>query len=258
MKTKVSYRVQVLDRVFAILDTFEENGPLVGVAELSKRLKLHKSTVFRLLKVLEQNKYVEHVQRDGKYRLGTKVIHLGMSALAGVDITQTSQVYLERLASLTGETAHLGVLRHGQVISIAVAHGSRNLRLGVDVGGSSPPYCTALGKAILAFLPPGESPSVIDQLHFARHTSHTIVKKSNLLMELKTVRQRGSCIDNEEFEPGLKCIGAPVRNYSGKVIGAISVAGPAFRLTKGNVARLSGTVIQTADELSEKLGFRGL
>lgn len=255
MRGKTSYRVQVLDRAFAILDTFGEEGPLVGVAEVSKRLKLHKSTVFRLLKVLEQNKYVERAQGDGKYRLGTKVIRLGMCALAGVDMAQASQAYLERLVSLAGETAHLGVLRHSQIISIAVAHGSKNLRLGVNVGGSSPPHCTALGKAILAFLPTEECHSVLNQLNFPAHTPHTITTKSVLMKELKAVRERGYSIDNEEFEPGLKCIGAPVRNYSGNVVGAISVAGPAFRLTKAKVTRLSAKVMQTANELSEKLGF---
>jgi DNA-binding IclR family transcriptional regulator len=152
----------------------------------------------------------------------------------------------------------MGVLRNNQIISVAVAHGSMNLRLGVNIGGNSPPHCTALGKAILAFLPRDECLSVIDRIRFATHSPHTITKKSVFMKELKTVRERGYSIDNEEFEPGLKCIGAPVRNYSGKVVGAISVAGPAFRMTNANIARLSGTVMQTANELSEELGFRSL
>jgi IclR family transcriptional regulator, KDG regulon repressor len=150
----------------------------------------------------------------------------------------------------------MGVLRNGQIVSVAVANGSMNLRLGVNVGGSSPLHCTALGKAILAFLPGEECLSVIDRIRFPAHTPHTITKKPVFLKELNTVRERGYSIDNEEFEPGLKCIGAPVHNYSGKVVGAISVAGPAFRLTNANIARLSGTVMRTAQELSEELGFR--
>jgi len=90
------YHVQVLDRAFSILDVLGEKGSLVRVAEISKRLKLHKSTVFRLLKVLEQNKYVERAQGDGKYKLGTKILHLGMLALAAVDVTQASQAYLRK------------------------------------------------------------------------------------------------------------------------------------------------------------------
>jgi IclR family KDG regulon transcriptional repressor len=257
MRAKASYRVQVLDRAFAILDVLaEKKGSLVRVTELSKHLKLDKSTVFRLLKVLEQNKYVERAPSDGKYRLGSKILHLATLAMADVDVTQASQPYLERLVSLTGETAHMGVLRNTQIISVAVAHGSMNLRLGVNVGGNSPLYCTGLGKAILAFLPRDECLSVIDRIRFASHTPRTITKKSVFIKELKAVRERGYSIDNEEFEPGLKCIGAPVLNYSGKVVGAISVAGPAFRMTDANIARLIGSVIQTAKELSEELGFR--
>jgi IclR family KDG regulon transcriptional repressor len=257
MRAKASYRVQVLDRAFAILDVLaEKKGSLVRVTELSKHLKLDKSTVFRLLKVLEQNRYVERAPSDGKYRLGTKILHLGMLALTDVDVAQASQAYLERLVSLTGETAYMGVLRNSQIISVAVAHGSMNLRLGVNVGGNSPLYCTGLGKAILAFLPRDECLSVIDRIRFASHTPRTITKKSVFIKELKAVRERGYSIDNEEFEPGLKCIGAPVLNYSGKVVGAISVAGPAFRMTDANIARLIGSVIQTAKELSEELGFR--
>jgi IclR family transcriptional regulator, KDG regulon repressor len=258
MRAKASYHVQVLDRAFAILDALAENGSRVRVVELSKHLKLDKSTVFRLLKVLEQNKYVERAPDDGKYRLGTKILHLGMRAMADIDVPQASQAYLERLVSLTGETAHMGVLRNSQIISVAVANGSMNLRLGVNVGGNSPPHCTALGKAILAFLPPDECRSVIDRISFDTHTPNTITKKSAFMRELKRVREREYSIDNEEFEPGLKCIGAPVHNYSGKVIGAISVAGPAFRMTNANISSLSGTVIQTAKELSEELGFRSL
>ena len=256
MPAKTSYHVQVLDRTFAILDALAEKGSLVRVAELSKHLRLDKSTVFRLLKVLEQNKYVERAPGDGKYRLGTKILHLGMLALAEVDVAQASQAYLERLVSLTGETAHMGVLRNSQIVSVAVAHGSMNLRLGVNVGGNSPVHCTALGKAILAFLPQDECLSVIDRIRFATYTPRTISKKSVFRKELKTVRERGYSIDNEEFEPGLKCVGAPVHNYSGKAVGAISVAGPAFRVTNANIDRLGGTVMETAKELSEELGFR--
>jgi IclR family transcriptional regulator, KDG regulon repressor len=259
MPAKATYHVQVLDRAFAILDALaEKKGSLLRVTELSKQLKLDKSTVFRLLKVLEQNKYVDRAPGDGKYRLGTKILHLGMLALADVDVTQASQPYLERLVSLTGETAHMGVLRNSQVVSVAVAHGSMNLRLGVNVGGSSPPHCTALGKAILAFLPREECLSVIEGIRFDTHTPNTITKKSVFIKELKAVREREYSIDNEEFEPGLKCIGAPVHNYSGKVVGAISVAGPAFRMTNANISRISGTVMKTAKELSEELGFRSV
>jgi IclR family transcriptional regulator, KDG regulon repressor len=258
MGAKAVYRVQVLDRAFAILDALAEKGSLVRVTELSKHLKLDKSTVFRLLKVLEQNKYVERAQGDGKYKLGTKILQLGMLALADVDVTQAAQSYIERLASITGETAHLGVLRNSQIISVAVAHGSNVLSLGVDIGGHSPAHCTALGKAILAFMPRDECLSAIAQLRFVTRTPHTITRKSVFMKELKTIRERGYSIDNEEFEPGLKCFGAPVRNYSGKVVAAISVAGPAFRLTKANGARIIGIVTQTANELSEELGFRSL
>jgi len=132
------------------------------------------------------------------------------------------------------------------------------LSLGVDVGGSSPPHCTALGKAILAFLPQDECLSVMDQLHFAARTPRTITRKAVFMKELKTIRERGYSVDNEEFERGLKSFGAPVRNYSGKVVAAISVAGPAFRLTKANSARINSIVTQTANELSAELGFRSL
>jgi IclR family transcriptional regulator, KDG regulon repressor len=259
MGPKRSYHVQVLDRAFAILDALaEKKGSLARVAELSKHLKLDKSTVYRLLKVLERNEYVERDPSDGNFRLGAKILHLAALAMADVDVTQASQPYLEKLVSLTGETAHLGVLRNSQIISVAVALGSMNLRMGVSVGGNSPIHCTALGKAILAFVPRDECLSIIEGIRFASLTSRTITKKSALVKELQSVRERGYSIDNEEFEPGLKCIGAPVRNNSGKVIGAISVAGPAFRMTEPNMARLSGNLIQTANELSEELGFRSL
>src|SRR5574341_2696576 len=114
-----AYRVQVLDRAFRILDTLSEQGPELGVAELAARVQLHKSTVHRLLMVLERNRFVEKAPSSGKYRLGSQLFELGMRAATSFGLPDKARPYLEWLALGTGETAHLDVLRDGEVISVA-------------------------------------------------------------------------------------------------------------------------------------------
>ena len=253
---RLPYRIQVLDRTFAILDVLMDAGKEVGIGELTSRLKLSKSTVHRILMNLEINRYVERVGADGKYRLGPRLFELGTKALAALDLRDEVQPCLERLVARTGETAHFGVLRDGEVTSLFNVQTNRSLGSASTVGRRNPVYCTSLGKAILAFCPKDEVEEVIKGCRFNPYTQHTITDAASLLAELDRIRKRGYAIDDEEFEIGLRCIGAPVRNHLGDVIGALSIAGPTVRLVRRRVPELARFVVQGAAELSERLGNR--
>lgn len=255
-KTVHTYSIQVVDRAFALLDVLATSEQNLGGRELSARLALRKSTVHRLLMVLEQKGCVERSQATGKYHLGSKLFELGARAFVTLDLRDAVRPYLERLVAETGETAHFGILRQGEVVSLFNVRSPRALAMPSTIGRRIPAYCTSLGKAILAFNPDGKLKSLIEELQFRTHTRNTIVRPSSLVAELKRVRQRGYAIDNEEFEEGLKCIGAPVRNYFGDILGAIGIAGPVFRLTKGRMSAVTKCVVNAAEELTSALGYR--
>lgn len=249
------YRVQVLDRTFAILDLLAEQSSAVNLTFISRRLGLNKTTVLRLLHVLESHRYVERDNSGISYRLGSKLFELGTQAVAKLDILERAQLYLRRLVSETGETAHLAMLRDGEVISLANRESPRTLRTPSTVGGRSPVHCTSVGKAILAFRSDSEIDEVVRTRGLRKYTENTITTLGALKQELTRVRELGYAVDDEEFEEGLRCIGAPVWDYSGKVVAALAVTGPAMRLPKESLPEIAHSVTSAAAELSKALGY---
>jgi IclR family transcriptional regulator, KDG regulon repressor len=250
------YQVQVLDRALGILDLLANGSPELGPSEISERTGLHKSTVHRLLQVLERHRLIEKKAQNGKYCLGLKLFELGSKAVAQLDLRERARPYLERLVRETGETAHICVLDGDRMLSIANVESARTLRTPSTVGHRTPLHCTSVGKALLAFLPEDEQSELIKKCELTAYTRHTLKKPAQLKAELKLIRQRGYAMDDEEIEEGLRCIGAPVMDYSGRVIAAMSIAGPAFRLIEERIPAVARSVIQAASELSVELGYK--
>lgn len=250
------YRVQVLDRVFQILDILAHSDSGVGLTELADRLEVHKSTTHRLAMVLESGRYVERNPSTGRYHLGSRLIELGLSAAAQLDVYEIARPHLRALAEEAGETAHLAVLREGEIVSIVKAESTQNLRTPITVGTRTPAHCTSLGKAILAFGPPDRLDAFLKGRKLEPYTPKTITSPIRFKAELRAIRERGYSVDNEEREIGLRCIGAPVWNSMGEVIAAISIAGPAFRIAIDKIPDLSRIVMRTAGRVSSSLGYR--
>jgi IclR family transcriptional regulator, KDG regulon repressor len=250
------YRVQVLERSLGILDLLSSDGPELSLIELSERLRLHKSTTHRLLGVLEQYRFVEKSSITGKYRLGLRLFELGSKAIAHLDWRERARRYLQRLAFDTGETAHLCILDDGEVLYLEKVEAPRTVRVPSIVGRRYPAHCGGAGKALLAFQPEEEIDDLIKRRGLTSYTRNTFTTPAQLKNGLLVVRERGYAIDNEEFEEGLECIGAPVRDYSGSVVAAISIAGPTFRITEEKIAVLARSVVAAANELSADLGYR--
>lgn len=250
------YHVQVLERAFAILSLLAEDGGELGGTELAARLDLHKSTGHRLLAVLQRNRYVERNPVNGKYRLGWKLIDLGMTAISRMDVRELARPELERLMEETGETAHLGVLQQGEVVSVANVQSHRSLRTPATVGQQSPAHCSSQGKVMLAQLSQGDLRKFVQAYGLKAYTGSTLTRIAALRAELERVREQGYALDSEELEEGLNCIGAPVRDHSGAVVAAISIAGPASRLSSRRMPALVHSVTCAASRLSVSLGYR--
>jgi DNA-binding IclR family transcriptional regulator len=256
MENKSSpYRVQVLERSLGILELLCSNGPELSLIELSEQLQLHKSTTHRLVGVLEQHRFVEKSSSSGKYKLGLKLFELGSKAIAHLDWRERARRYLQRLAFDTGETAHLCILDDGEVLYLEKVEAPRTVRVPSIVGRRYPAHCGAAGKTLLAFQPEDEIDDLIKRRGLKAYTRNTFTTPAQLRDGLRLVREQGYAIDNEEFEEGLECIGAPIRDYSGKVVAAISIAGPTFRITEDKLPVLARYVIEAAQELSADLGY---
>jgi DNA-binding IclR family transcriptional regulator len=228
----------------------------MGAAEVAARLGLNKSTAHRLLTILQERRFLERSAITGKYRLGWRLYELGSLAASRVDLYEVARPYIEQLVKDTGETAHLGVLRGDEIISLVNVESSRTVRTPSTVGRRNPTYCTSLGKAILANLPEAVSSRLIDKIQFKPFTKHTCINAARLRRELKVVRERGYAIDNEEIEEGLRCVGAPVWNHDEQVVAGVSIAGPSYRVGGEHLSGLVDMVVTGARKLSCALGSR--
>jgi DNA-binding IclR family transcriptional regulator len=252
------YQVQVLDRAVAILEALAACDEDLSLFEIAARLRLHKSTIHRLLMVLERHRLVERRGGGGKYGLGLRLFEFGTQAFARLGLGERARPHLEKLAAETGETAHLCILDDGGVLYLEKVEPSRTVRVPSSVGRRNPAHCTAVGKALLAHLPPEDLDRLLEIRGLKAYTRNTITTPALLKRELRAVRERGYAVDDEEIEEGLRCVGAPVRDHSGRVVASMSIAGPAFRVTRAKASALARVVMKVADAFSAELGYRAL
>ena len=181
------YRVQVLDRTIAVLQAVADSETDLPAADIARQLRLHKSTVHRLLVVLESYRLIKK-GREGAYGLGTRLIELGECAIARLKLTEYAEPHLRNLADQTGEGAHVTILNGNELLSIAHVEGRWNLQSLTRTGLRTQVHSTAAGKAILAYLSAEAAGALIARLHLTRNTRRTIVKPSAIKLDLMRVR----------------------------------------------------------------------
>ncbi|MDQ7850441.1 MAG: IclR family transcriptional regulator [Armatimonadota bacterium] len=247
-------KVKSLNRAFTLLMALGQASRPLSVAELIVRTGLPRPTVYRLVHTLELNGAV--VASDGRYAIGPRVLWLAGRRLGQIELRAAGRPHLVELARRTGETAHLAVLEQGQVVYIDKVESGGPLRMASTVGAIMPAHCTALGKSMLAFLPPAQLQEVLRTHGLPRRTANTITDPARLLAELAAVRARGYAIDNVENEEGIRCVGAPIMDHRGQVAGAISVSGSVATITLERARReLSPLVREAAQHISRTLGW---
>ncbi len=241
-------------RALAIVDLLGRAGEELGVTEISNRLGLHKSTVFRLLTTLAAAGYVRQESPLGKYRLGMRLAELGMIALSQIDLRSEARPFLRDLMEATGETVHLGIVDGDQVVYIDKIESRQILTMKSTIGSRAPAHCTALGKVLMAFLPDEDLDALLARRDLARLTANTIAQPAGLREHLVRIREQGYAIDDEEHEPGIRCIAAPIRDHTSRVVAAVSVSGPSVRITREAMERIIPRVIEAGNEISRAVG----
>jgi IclR family KDG regulon transcriptional repressor len=250
-------KVQALERAFDILELLSREQHGLSLTDIGHRLDLHKSTVHRFLQALKERGYIEKTAH-GNYRLGMEFIELSSLYLNNLELKTEAQPLLRELATLTANTVFLAILQDEEVVYIDKMETFNSLRKYSIIGRRAPLYCTALGKAMLS----GRSDAEIRQLfadqELARYTPATLTDIERLIEEIAKTRERGWSIDDEEYEAGLRCIGAPIRDYRNQVIAAVSTSGSIAMIPKQKVKVIGGHVRKMALEISRRMGYRGV
>jgi DNA-binding IclR family transcriptional regulator len=245
--------VQSVDRALLVLEILAKLGQ-AGVTEIAAELGVHKSTVSRLLAVLESRGYVEQVSGRGKYRIGFSIARLARASSGRLDLVKLSQDVCDGLAAEVGETTNVAILDDNRIINIVEAIGPAEITLRSWVGQSCPAHATSSGKVLLAGLDAAEVRSRFGA-GLEAFTDSTIVKIADLECQLAIVRERGWASVSEELEVGLNAVAAPLYDAGAQVIAALSVSGPSYRLGDQQFEEIAKRTIGAAETISRRLGW---
>jgi IclR family KDG regulon transcriptional repressor len=249
--------VQSIGRAFAILEEIARSREGVSLAELSKRVGLHNSTTFHLVKTMVSLGYVRQL-KDKRYRVGRPLFALAASSLDDIEMVSLATPVLEDLSRETGESGHFAVRMGDSVVVIARTSGPGAFQLTDRVGVVRPANCTALGKIVLAALRPEQLERFLQRAELKAHTPKSIVEADKLRQEIDEVRRAGLAFDDGEFDAELRCVAVPVRDFTGQVIGAIGISGPVWRLSIQALQSRAKLVQAAAARLSAEFGVREL
>lgn len=248
--------MQSVERIVRIIGSFSLTEPRLGLDDLTKKSGLPKATVYRIAEALCEEHVLEKDGVTSTYRIGIKLFELGSLYLSSMRIKDIAFGEMEKLHLETGETIHMGILDGNEVVSIEGFESSRSLHTKLFIGKRAPLYCTAVGKAILAFLPDRDREKLLESLELVPHTSKTITDRDSLRDELEKIRSRGMAFDRGENEDGVVCVGAPIFGSSREVVASISISGPVFRMGEEVLTRYSRMLKEVVERISATQGYR--
>ncbi len=254
-KDKSEYIIQAVSHALDLLEQFHDDVDELGVTELSKRLKLHKNNVFRLLATLESRGYIEQNKATENYRLGLRSLELGQTFIKQMGLLRQAKPILERIVEECNETSYVAIFKDGYIVYLDVVETDLTVRVVSRVGSRLPAYCTASGKVHMAHMSEEEVDTVLPK-EMKAHTPTTITDRDQFKAELRRVAEQGYAIDNEEYDLGVRCIAAPIRDYTRRIVGAVSVSGPSMRLSEERMEKeMVPIILRASEDLSTRLGF---
>ena len=243
-----------LERGLHVLEVVASSGGLISLAEIARRTGLHRSTGHHLLQTLVGLGYLRQDGATRSYELSARLFQLTERTWTPEQLGAIAQPVVAELARLTGEGSSLASYRDGVVKIVAKCDHDGPVRVVQDVGAERPIHATAVGKAIVAFLPAAELDGLLARLTYERYTRRTIVQRGSLEAELRRIRTAGCANDDEEHIEGIRCVAAPVRIYNGQVVASLCTLGPKSRMTRQRLRDLREPLISLAAKVSERLG----
>ena len=249
------YSIAVVVRTLDLLEALAAAGGPVGTTELARRIGTTKSATYRILATLEGRGYVVKDPVTAQYRLGTRLTYLGQQSLDGLDLRTSARPRLEALHRQFRETANLGVCNGREIVYIDMVESDQGLRMAARLGSHDALHSTALGKAILAFLPDDERDRLLAG-PLEQRTPATITDRRALESELARIRGAGIAEDRGENETGARCLGAPIFDHAGAPVAAISVSAPESRLDDARAAELAEVLLAASRAITAQIGGR--
>jgi DNA-binding IclR family transcriptional regulator len=252
--TNTNYQVRALERALDILGAFSLASPELSLARLAERAELPKSTVVRLVSILVDRGYLERIPDTDNFRIGVRAFEVGCIYILTTSLEAEARPILARLAETTGQTANLGILDQGELIHIAVAPPDRPVRYWARAGKREDAHYAGLGKVLLAGLPDERLTAHLGHRPLARRTPLTITDPAILRIELDRVRATGYAIDDEESNPGVRCVAAPVVDESGATVAAVSISGSAAEFGEDAMPQYIAAVKEAGRAISSRIG----
>ena len=244
-----SYNVRAVDRAVQILSSFDDGHAEQGASEIAQATGLHKATAHRIIMTLLSSGFLERTSDGERFKLGLRIVGLGLGALRRLDVRRVAQPYMQMLVDDLEEICTLGVFDHGQVLYVEVVNSNHSLTIAARVGRHLPAHCTASGKVLLTFLPPDVVESLLNA-PLEAYTEKTITSPDRLREELDVIRKRGYAIADEELEEGIWAISAPVRDIDQQVIAAMSIPFPTNRLDPVRIPEMKQALLEATSAVS--------
>lgn len=250
------YTFGAVEKALDILYFLAEKEAPLTIREIAKHLNLSKSTVSRILLTLASRDFAQKDELTKRYELGTGILKLARVLLDHMDLRKVARPVLENLRDKANETVFLAVLRKGEVIYLDRVDSQQSVVLDGKIGERVPAHCTALGKAIMAFLPEDELDNLILMNDLQKFTENTLTEPEKLKEELRNVAHQGYAVDNEESIAHVRCVGAPIFDNEGNVAASITLAGPSFRITNKRIPALARFIKEATRAISKSLGYQ--
>jgi len=244
-----TYNVRAVERAMRILSAFDSDHGERGVSEVAQLTGLHKATTHRIMMTLLNGRFLERAPDGERFRLGIRVVELGLGALRGLDLRRAAFPYMQQLVERFDETCDLGIFDRGTVLYVEVVHSQHSLTIAARVGRRLPAYCTASGRVFLAFLPAEVVEPVLNG-PLKPCTAKTTTSLASLKQDLEATRQRGYAMDDEEFEQGIRAVSAPIRDIDGNVIAALSIPGPVHRMPPDRMQEIVDALLEACSAIS--------
>ena len=248
------YTVKSVDKACFLLDVVSEHPQGITITELAAEVDMYKSTVHRLLTTLMRRGYIEQDAQTGQYKLGYRVLDLGMRLLSSIDLRKEAAPALRELAKLSNEIVHLALMDRGEIVYIDKMESDNTTRMHSRIGKRVPVHATSLGKVILAHLPEGEAADILARYGMPFLTERTICDPHVFERVLAETRQLGCAFDEEENELGVCCVAAPIFDHASQIVAACRVSGPSSRMTPTRLRELVPVVKDCARTISLRLG----
>jgi DNA-binding IclR family transcriptional regulator len=248
----MSESIRAVERALDVLLCFSMHTPELTMTQIAERVGMHKSTVHRLLSTLERKRFVKRDPDTGAYHPGIRLLQMAYLTLEHNDLRRLATPFLRHLCEQYRETVDLSVLDDTEVIFVDVIESPQRVKLAAAIGQRLPAFCTASGKAILAFMPDNSVRHILER-GMPQYTTYTLRSPEAFFENMRRTREQGFAFSEQEYEEGINAVAAPILGLNNQPIAAVAVAGPSYRLTRERMIEIGPLVTATVNDISQEI-----